>query len=147
MIASINVHAFLSSAVFFQYLRFWKILSGILSECQTIRNQIRPDVLSGLIWVQTVCKCYQQTTLVDKDFCDYFSNYQYLSKSIRAISEDNGTFYSLSNPILLNKLFNTISGPHGVLGSGENGYLFSGSSGALVIILGELGSKLIILRI
>ena len=32
-------------------------------------------------------------------------------------------------------------------GSGENGYLFSGSWGALLIILGELGSKLIILGI
>ena len=27
-----------------------------------------PDVLSGLIWVQIVCKCYQQTTLVSKEF-------------------------------------------------------------------------------
>ena len=32
----------------------------------------------------------------------------------------------------------------GCCGSGVNGYLFSGSWGALVIILGELGSKLII---
>ena len=38
-------------------------------------------------------------------------------------------------------------GPQGLWGSGENGYLFSGSWGALVIILGELGSKLIILEI
>ena len=37
--------------------------------------------------------------------------------------------------------------PQGFWGSGENGYLFSGSWGALVIILGELGSKLIILGI
>ena len=35
----------------------------------------------------------------------------------------------------------------GFWGSGENGYLFSGSLGALVISLGELGSKLIILGI
>ena len=34
--------------------------------------------------------------------------------------------------------------PQGFWGSGENGYLFSGSWGALVIILGERGSKLII---
>ena len=38
-------------------------------------------------------------------------------------------------------------GPHGFWGSGENGYLFSGSWGALVIIPGDLGSKLIILGI
>ena len=37
--------------------------------------------------------------------------------------------------------------PQGFWGSLENGYLFSGSWGALVIILGELGSKLIILGI
>ena len=38
-------------------------------------------------------------------------------------------------------------GPQGFSGSGENGYLFSGSWGALVNILGELGSNLIILEI
>ena len=27
-----------------------------------------PDVLSGLIWVQIVCKDYQQTTLISKEF-------------------------------------------------------------------------------
>ena len=34
------------------------------SECQTLWIQIRPDLLSGLIWVQTVCKGYQQITPV-----------------------------------------------------------------------------------
>ena len=28
-----------------------------------ITGEIRPDVLSGLIWVQTICKSYQQMTL------------------------------------------------------------------------------------
>ena len=37
--------------------------------------------------------------------------------------------------------------PQGFWGSGEKGYLFSGSWGALLIILGELGSKHILLRI
>ena len=32
----------------------------------------------------------------------------------------------------------------GFWGSGENGYLFSGSLGALVIIFRDLGSKLIV---
>ena len=44
-------------------------------------------------------------------------------------------------------IWNTFGAPQGFWGSGENGYLFSGSWGALVIILGELGSKLIILGI
>ena len=44
-------------------------LSGIPvpSECKTFWIQIRPDVLSGLILIQTVCKGYQQTTLGGKE--------------------------------------------------------------------------------
>ena len=38
-------------------------------------------------------------------------------------------------------------GPQGFWGAGEKGYLFSGSWGALLIILGELGSKHILLGI
>ena len=37
--------------------------------------------------------------------------------------------------------------PQGFWGSGENGYLFSGSLGAMVIISGDQGSKLIFLGI
>ena len=40
-----------------------------------------------------------------------------------------------------------IWGHPGFWGSGENGYLFSGSWGALVIIFRDLGSKLIVLGI
>ena len=36
------------------------------SVLQTAWIQIRPDVASGLIWFQTVCKIYQQTTSGDK---------------------------------------------------------------------------------
>ena len=50
--------------IFFLNKLFQKCLSGIPSECQTLWIQIRPDVLSGLILVQTVCKGYQQTTKV-----------------------------------------------------------------------------------
>ena len=46
---------FLSSADFFQ-----KVLSGTPPECQTVWIQIRSDILSGLVWVQTVCKGYQR---------------------------------------------------------------------------------------
>ena len=63
----VNLHSLLSSADFFQNRLFRKILSGIHSQCQTVWIQIRPDVVSSLIWVQTVCKSYQQTTLVDKE--------------------------------------------------------------------------------
>ena len=43
-------------------------------ESQTVWIQIRPDVLLGLIWVQTVCKGYQHTkpvgeVLIFSAFC------------------------------------------------------------------------------
>ena len=37
--------------IFFENQLFRKILSGIPSECQTVRIQVRPDIMSGLIWV------------------------------------------------------------------------------------------------
>ena len=52
-----------ASADYFQKKHFQKILSRIPSESQTVWIQIRPDILSVLIWVQTVCKDYQQTAL------------------------------------------------------------------------------------
>ena len=53
---------FSPSADFFQ-----KFLSGILYMSSNSWIQIRTDILSVLIWVQTVCKNYQQTTLVGKE--------------------------------------------------------------------------------
>ena len=41
-----------------------KNLSGTPSECQAVWIPIRPDVLSGLIFVQSVCKGDEQTTRV-----------------------------------------------------------------------------------
>ena len=56
---------FLSPVDFFLKIKiFKKNLSGIPSGCQTVLIQIMPDVLLGLILVQTVCKGYQQTTKV-----------------------------------------------------------------------------------
>ena len=43
-----------------------KTLAGISSGCQIVGIKIRPNILSGLIWVQTVSKSYQQTTLGDE---------------------------------------------------------------------------------
>ena len=54
---------FLLSAVFFFKFNFFKkFFQELLSECQTVCIQIRTDILSVLIWVQTVCKGYQQMT-------------------------------------------------------------------------------------
>ena len=47
--------------------------------CQTVWIQIRPDILSGLIWVQIVCTGYQQTTLVGHPSIDFFFSKKILS--------------------------------------------------------------------
>ena len=47
----------------------------------------------------------------------------------------------------LNSWLLFVMGPQGFWGSGENGYLFSGIWGALVIIFRDLGSKLIVFGI
>ena len=52
----------LSSADFFKISFSRKIPSGTLSGCQSVWVQIRTDILSVLIWVQTVCNGYQQKT-------------------------------------------------------------------------------------
>ena len=53
---------FLLSADFSQnYFFFQNIHSGTLSDCQMVWIQIRIVIMSFLIWVQTVCKGYQQT--------------------------------------------------------------------------------------
>ena len=53
-----------SFAYFSQNYFFQKLNSGTQLECQRIWIQVRTDVLSDLIWVQTVCKGYQQMTKV-----------------------------------------------------------------------------------
>ena len=63
-----NFSYFFVVCLYVQNQLFQKILLGIPSVCQTVWNQISPDKMSGLIWVQTVCKVYQQTTLVGKEF-------------------------------------------------------------------------------
>ena len=65
-IFTLYMHAVLSSADIKKKKTFQTILSRIPSGCQTVWIQIRPDILSGLIWVQTVCKIYLQTTPAGK---------------------------------------------------------------------------------
>ena len=56
-----NISCFLLSADFFQNQVFFKIISGISSGYQTVCIPDQAKVLLGLIWIQTVCKGYQQT--------------------------------------------------------------------------------------
>ena len=64
---------FCCQLIFFQINFFQNILSGIPYECQSVWIQIRPDLLLGLVWVQTVCKVYQQKKLADKSY-KYFED-------------------------------------------------------------------------
>ena len=57
-----NFACFVVCQCFSKWTHFQKLISENLSVCQIAWNQLRPDVLSGLNWVQTVCKSYQQTT-------------------------------------------------------------------------------------
>ena len=62
--SAVMTYCFLSEADDFKFVlnsAFQYNLSGTLSECQTVWIQIRTDVLSVLIWVQTVYHGYQQT--------------------------------------------------------------------------------------
>ena len=63
-----NFTCFLSAPDFNQnQFNIQKILSQKPSECQIVLTQIRPVETSGLIWIQTICKCYHNTTLVGKE--------------------------------------------------------------------------------
>ena len=52
---------------FFKTNFLQKILSGIPSEDEKDWIQIRSNILLGLIWVQSVCKGYEQMTLVGNE--------------------------------------------------------------------------------
>ena len=56
-----NLHAFMLSADFFKIIFFEKFFQEY-HQSQTVWIQIRTDK----IWVQAVCKSYQQTTLEGK---------------------------------------------------------------------------------
>ena len=51
----------------FKITFFAKKKSGITSECQAVWIRSGPIHSGDLIWFQTVCKCYQQTTLGGKE--------------------------------------------------------------------------------
>ena len=89
----IFLHSLLVFAYFFfKFFNFWKIPSGIPSECQTVRIQIRPDILSGLICIQTVCKGYQQTALIGKDLRPWWTT---------TFWEENTDFYFYHTPFII----------------------------------------------
>ena len=92
-------HEFLKSADFFQNQLYRKIISGIPSDCQTVWIQIRPDIL---IWFQTVCKNYQQTTLRELIWIlpsAIFFKINFIRKLIQEYHRSDKQFGSKSGPI------------------------------------------------
>ena len=65
-----NFSSFFSSADFFKNQFLKKILSGIPGiRVSNSLDSYRPNVMLDLIWVLTVCKCYQQVALVGNSIC------------------------------------------------------------------------------
>ena len=65
-----SFHAICHLMIFFSKssLKFSKIsFRNTINVSRTVWIKIRPNILLGLIWVQTVCKGYQQTTKVDNE--------------------------------------------------------------------------------
>ena len=84
-----NFPLFLSSADFFFRINFSEKFFQEYDQSQTVWIKIRPDVLSGLIWVQTVFKSYQQTTLGDKELNVEYDSFMILSPLLSVISNEN----------------------------------------------------------
>ena len=62
------MHQILLSAIFFYQKIIFQYFSGIPSEFQTDCIKVRPDILSGLIWDQTIYKNYWQITIAGINF-------------------------------------------------------------------------------
>ena len=64
------MHQILLSAIFFFFFskNNFQNFSGIPSEFQTNCIKVRPDILSGLIWYQTIYKNYWQITIAGINF-------------------------------------------------------------------------------
>ena len=112
---------------FCRLLIFSKILSGIPTECQqTVWIQIRPDVSSGVICIQAVCKGCQQMTIADNlNYCIHFSqlsltlsllvvtfvvrwwSFQTVCTKIKGWNSESKPFYTLI--VFLKELYETVN--------------------------------------
>ena len=79
---------------------FQNILSGISAEFQTVWISIIPDGLSGLIWVQTVCKSYQQMTLIGKELKETACNAIVEYKKTCSHGKTNEPRHEISNNVV-----------------------------------------------
>ena len=77
-----------SHAAFYSKINSFKTLS----ECQMVWIQIRTDILFILIWFQTICKGYQQTTKATASKERVFPDYLKESRSFRPWVVSAGSF-------------------------------------------------------
>ena len=114
-----NFFMLLLFADFFLKSSFPKILSGISSECQTDWIQSRPDILSGLIWVQSVSLGYEQKTLVGNELrSKYCSGSQFMKIALTHICLAPyiyGKYVNSENPARMPQNVVSDQGPHGLL--------------------------------
>ena len=105
------LHAFGSADFFFQNQLFRKILLRIPSQNVKqfeSRSGSWPHKISGLnIWVHTVCKSYQQMTLVGKQLTEGYLYYFYIKgfQLIEEISIPHGRVTAFSQLHEQNKIF------------------------------------------
>ena len=74
-------------AVYFFFMLLQKNLSRTLSECKTVWIQIGTNILLLLIWVQSVCKGYQNYQKMTK--VDFFEKVSFEKKSAQL---NNGSY-------------------------------------------------------
>ena len=91
--------------IFFQNHLFQNILSGILSECQTVWIQIRPDNMSGLSesgYQRTALRCRtEQNRTVSLLISGHIHDIEIQCEQQNVIYKGLGIFFSLLNTELL----------------------------------------------
>ena len=85
---------FLSSVDLFVEISFFEKKSGMPSECQTISILIRPDVLSGVIWVRLFTKVISRRQRLEFQnkfgtHCTYFVEYIFWGELIDKYKDIN----------------------------------------------------------
>ena len=93
-------HASFCRLLIFFKINFCKNFFKEYYQYQTVWIQIRPDILSGLIRVQTVCKEYQQMTLV---------GIERVNRSHTCMQDGNFTCFFCHLMIFFKKLFKKYS--------------------------------------
>ena len=92
IVLTLRLPLFCHLLFFFQNHFFKKKKIQEYDQCQTVWIQIRPDKTSGLIWVQTVCKSHQKTTLGDKELKAYqiidisFESFRIITRNIQRLN-------------------------------------------------------------